>query len=146
MEVLIMAEEIKNDNMATEAIETDIGSDADLLGNVKINSDVIATISGIACTEVSGVAGMSGGFTGDIATMLGKKSFSKGVKVQVNDKKTIIDLYIIVEYGIRIPDVAWKCQESVKKAVTEYCGFESIEVNVHVQGINMKDNVKEEEE
>ncbi len=134
-----MSEDINNNNIDTETIETNLVGGSNLMGNVKINSDVIATISGIACIDVAGVAGMSGGLSGDIATMLGKKSFSKGVKVQVNDQKTIIDLYIIVDYGMRIPDVAWKCQESVKKAVSDFCGFESIEVNVHIQGINMKD-------
>ena len=52
-------------------------------GEVKIVDDVVATIAGLAAIDVKGVAGMSGGFVGGIAEVLGKKSLSKGVKVEV---------------------------------------------------------------
>lgn len=105
-------------------------------GEVKIVDDVIATIAGLAATEVEGVAGMSGGFVGDIAEILGKKSLSKGVKVDVKEKKSNIDLYIIVEYGTKIPDIAWKIQENVKKTIETMTSIEVDEVNIHVQGVN----------
>lgn len=105
-------------------------------GEVKIVDDVVATIAGLAATEVKGVAGMSGGFVGDIAEILGKKSLSKGVKVDVKEKVANIDLYIIVEYGTKIPDVAWKIQENVKKTIETMTGIEINEVNIHVQGVN----------
>jgi len=107
-------------------------------GQVKISDDVVATIAGLAATEIEGVAGMSGGFTGGIADMLGRKNLSKGVKVQVGDKDASIDLYIIVKYGAKIPDVAWKIQESVKDAIINMTGLKVVEVNIHVQGVELE--------
>lgn len=120
---------------------------ADELGSIKVSDEVVAIISGIAATEVAGVAGMSGGIAGGIAEMLGRKNLSKGVKVQVGEKEAVIDLYIIVEYGCRIPDIAWEIQEKVKKAVETMTGLNVIEVNIHVQGVNIdKDHKKESSE
>lgn len=105
-------------------------------GEVKIVDDVVATIAGLAATEVKGVAGMSAGFVGGIAEILGKKSLSKGVKVEVKEKVAAIDLYIIVEYGTKIPDVAWEIQENVKKTIETMIGISVNEVNIHVQGVS----------
>lgn len=114
------------------------------LGNVKITEEVVAIIAGIAATEVQGVAGMSGGLAGGIAEMLGRKNLSKGVKVEVGEKEAAIDLYIIVEYGSRIPDVSWEIQEKVKKAVENMTGLKVIEVNIHIQGVNIDKEPKKE--
>lgn len=116
----------------------------DDMGGIKIADEVVAIIAGIAATEVQGVAGMSGGIAGGIAEILGRKNLSKGVKVEVGEKEAAIDLYIIVEYGSRIPDVAWEAQEKVKKSVETMTGLNVVEVNIHIQGVNMeKDNKKE---
>jgi len=115
-------------------------------GEVKIVDDVVATIAGLAATEVEGVAGMSAGFVGGIAEILGKKSLSKGVKVEVKEKIANIDLYIIVEYGTKIPDVAWKIQENVKKAIETMSGIIVNEVNIHVQGVSFPKETTENEE
>lgn len=115
-------------------------------GEVKIVDDVVATIAGLAATEVKGVAGMSAGFVGGIAEILGKKSLSKGVKVDVKEKVANIDLYIIVEYGTKIPDVAWKIQENVKKTIETMVGVEVNEVNIHVQGVSFPKETPENEE
>ena len=104
---------------------------------IKIADDVVAVISGIAVSEVSGVSGMAGGFAGGITEVLsGKKNLAKGIKVEVLDKETKIDVNIIVEYGVRIPDVAYEIQNRVKKSVETMTGLKVIEVNVHVQGVN----------
>ncbi len=56
-----------------------------------------------------------------------------------------IDVNIIVEYGIRIPDIAFEIQNRVKKAVESMTGLEVLEVNVHVQGVNLpEDNISTE--
>lgn len=103
---------------------------------IKIASDVIAVIAGIAVSEVPGVAGMAGGFAGEISEVLsGKKNLSKGIKVDVGEKEAKIDVNIIVEYGSRIPDVAFEIQNRVKKAVENMAGLKVEEVNVHVQGV-----------
>lgn len=106
-------------------------------GTVKIANDVVSVIAGLAATEVEGVAGMSGGITRDITEMLGMRSLSKGVKVEVGEKETAIDLFIIVEYGMKISDVARNVQENVKNKVETMTGLKVVEVNVNVQGVNI---------
>ena len=105
-------------------------------GSVQISDDVVAVIAGIAATEVDGVAGMSGGFVGDLSEMLGKKNLSKGVKVEVGEKEAAIDLYLVVDYGVRIPQIALKVQQNVKEAVESMTGLRVVEVNIHIQGIS----------
>ncbi|NMB44981.1 MAG: Asp23/Gls24 family envelope stress response protein [Firmicutes bacterium] len=106
------------------------------LGELRIANEVVGVIAGLAATEVEGVAGMSGGLAGGIAEMLGRRNLSKGVKVEVGEEQAAIDLFVIVEYGVRIPDIAWKIQENVKRAIEGMTGLEVVEVNVHVQGVN----------
>ena len=106
---------------------------------VKISNDVVAVIAGVAVAEVSGVASMSAGFAGGISEVLsGKKNRSKGIKVEVEENTAKIDVNIVVEYGARIPDVAFDIQNRVKKAVENMTGLNVEEVNVHVQGVNTK--------
>ena len=104
---------------------------------IKIADDVVAVIAGVAVSEVPGVYSMAGGFAGGITEVLsGKKNMSKGIKVEVGDKETKIDVNIVVEYGTRIPDVAFEIQNRVKKAVETMTGLTVLEVNVHVQGVH----------
>ena len=104
---------------------------------IKIADDVVAIIAGKAVSEVNGVFGMAGGFAGGITEVLsGKKNLTKGIKVDVSDNQVKIDVNIIVEYGVRIPDVAFEIQNRVKKAVETMTGLKVSSVNVHVQGVN----------
>ena len=107
-------------------------------GSIKISNDVIATIAGIAATEIEGVAGKSMGFTGGITEMLGMKNLTKGVKVEIENKTAKIDISIIVEYGADITTVAKKVQENVKKSVENMTDLLVPEVNVSIQGVNME--------
>jgi uncharacterized alkaline shock family protein YloU len=103
---------------------------------VEISEDVVAVIAGIAVSDVQGVAGMAKGFAGGLTEALsGKKNMAKGIKVEVGEKETKIDVNIIVEYGTRIPDVAFEIQSREKKSVKEMTGLEVVSVNVHVQGV-----------
>ena len=106
--------------------------------NIEISDDVVAVIAGMAASEVSGVAEMAGGFAGGISEVLsGKKNLAKGIKVEIlYNKETRIDVNIIVEYGARIPDVAFEIQKRVKKSVENMTGLSVLEVNVHVQGVS----------
>lgn len=115
--------------------------------NIKIADDVVAVIAGVAVSEVQGVYEMSGGFAGGISEVLsGKKNLAKGIKVEINEKTTKIDVNIIVEYGTRIPDVAFEIQNKVKKAVETMTGLNVTEVNVHVQGVNTDNAITEKKE
>ncbi len=107
-------------------------------GEVNISDDVVGTIASIAATEIAGVNGLSGGIAGDLAGIFGKKNLSKGVKVSIEDNSVQIDLNIIVDYGIKIPDVSWQIQENVKSAVETMTGLKVKEVNVHVTGVNLQ--------
>lgn len=113
------------------------------VNGIKISDEVVAIIAGIAASDVAGVAGMSGGLVGGISEILGKKNFSKGIKVDVGEKDAIIEIYIIVDYGVRIPDVAWEIQNKVKKSVEEMTGLIVKKVNIHVQGVKVEKEVLE---
>ena len=115
--------------------------------NIQISDDVVSVIAGMAAAEVPGVSEMAGGFAGGISEVLsGKKNMSKGIKVDVQEKNTKIDVNIIVEYGARIPDVAFEIQKRVKKSVESMTGLTVTEVNVHVQGVKTEKEVEEKEE
>ena len=121
--------ELEKEEKVEEIVEN--GNDG-----IKIANDVVAVIAGVAVSEVPGVASMSGGFAGGITEVLsGKKNLSKGIKVEADEKEVRIDVNIIVEYGTRIPDVAFEIQNRVKKAVENMTGLIVEAVNVHVQGV-----------
>ena len=113
-------------------------------GKVNISEDVVATISGTAAMEVDGVAGMSGNIT-DIAELIGKKNFSKGVKVEAEGDVLHIEinLYVYAEY--RIHQVSREVQEKVKVAVETMTGLNVSCVDVTVSGIivDKKNNKKD---
>ncbi|MGI6118997.1 MAG: Asp23/Gls24 family envelope stress response protein [Desulfosporosinus sp.] len=120
------------------------------LGSIRIADEVVEVIAGLAASEVEGVVGMSGGFVGDLAHILGRnKNLSKGVKVEVGEHEVAVDLYIVVEYGVSIPEVAFNVQKAVKEAIESMTGLKVVEGNVHVQGVNFKQiqeiKIKEEE-
>ena len=102
---------------------------------IRIANDVIAAIANKAASEVPGVFSMSGG----ISDVFGKR-MSKGIKVDAGEKSTKIDVNIIVEYGARIPEIAYEIQNRVKKAVESMTGLKVLEVNVHVQGVNLPED------
>lgn len=114
------------------------GEEISVEGNdtIKIANEAVATYAGIAVSEVPGVYGMAGGFAGITEALSGKKNLAKGIKVDVGEKSAKIDVNIIVEYGARIPDVAFEIQTRVKKSVENMTGLKVAEVNVHVQGVH----------
>ena len=105
---------------------------------IQISDEVVAVIAGMTVAEVSGVAEMAGGFAGGIS--------AKGIKVEINDKSVVIDVNIIVEYGSRIPDVAFDIQKRIKASVENMTGLNVEQVNVHVQGVSTKILKNEEED
>jgi len=115
-----------------------IGIEEPRIGTIKISEDVVATIAGNVASETSGVAGMSGGVSADIAEKLGRKNLAKGVKVDVGEKEAAIDLYLIVEYGAKIPEIAREIQKNVKSTIETMTGLRVIEVNIHIQGISIE--------
>ncbi len=125
-----------DNNMNSEVFESN--------GNVNISNEVVAVIASLAASEVKGVAGMAGGVAGGFAELLGKKNLSKGVKITNEEGKIALSLAIIVEYGAKIPNVAWEVQDKVKAEVENMTDLEIASVNVAVEGINVPAEVAPE--
>ena len=135
---------VEEENVEIVELEEEIKTEQE---GIQISNDVIAVIAGVAVSEVSGVAGMAGGFAGGITEVFsGKKNLAKGIKVDTTETEAKIDVNIIVEYGTRIPDVAFEIQNRVKKAVESMTGLKVEEVNVHVQGVDTESSKKVAEE
>lgn len=108
----------------------------EIANNLIISEDVIGIIAGIAAAEVEGVSGMTLGFVDGINQLIGSnKKYAKGVKIELDGSKVIIDLYVIVKYGVRIPDVAFSIQNAVKASVETMTGLNIQAVNINVQGV-----------
>lgn len=99
-------------------------------GQVKVSNDVIATIAGLAAIEVEGVE--------TTTTLTDKLLKNNGVKIQIEEEEVILDVMVIIDYGISIPDIAFKVQENVKNTVETMTGLKVSQVNIHIQGINFK--------
>ena len=106
-------------------------------GTITYANEVIATIAGVAASEIEGIAGMciSGGF-GEILSR--NRNITRGVKVEVGSQEAAVDLYIIVEYGQPIQKVAVEVQENVRKALESLTGLHVVRVDVHVQGVSFE--------
>lgn len=120
-----------------------IGNENDI-GEIKISEEVVAVVAGIATSEVKGVAGMAGTIAGGIAEILGKKNLSKGIKVDLRDETVSVDLHIIVNYGSKVPEVAWEIQEKVKKAIECMVGLTVEKVNIFIEGVNIEKEPRKE--
>lgn len=116
------------------------------LGNIRIADDVVKTIAAKAASDVEGVYKLAGGVVDEVSKMLGKKRLTNGVKVEVGEKECSIEVYIIVEYGYKIPHVAQEVQEAVLTAVSNLSGLKVVEVNIYVQNVMDKEEPFLEEE
>lgn len=108
-------------------------------GKITFANEVLATIAGIAACDVEGVVGMCGGFKDGIVDLLGKKNFTKGVKVAVNEKAVTVDIAIVVDYVVKLPEVCANIQDSVSKALETMTGLTVTDVNIAVEGLKFKD-------
>lgn len=112
--------------------------------SIRVSSEVIRKIVGIAVGKVEGISGMSAGLVGGIAERLGQRDLSKGIKVHQFDNQITIDINVIVEYGVKIPEIAEKLQDTVRQAVEDTTGYQVNTVNLHVQGIQIPRSKDEE--
>ncbi len=114
--------------------------------HLEIENEVVAIIAGLAATEVEGVAGMSGGIAGGFAEMLGRKNLTKGVEIETEKNKVKLDIFIIVDYGVSIPEVSENIRNNVKNAIKQMTGLETEELVIHVQGVEFNNNDQNEQE
>lgn len=104
---------------------------------IRISEEVIATIAGIAATELSDVTSLSSGFVDGIAGMLGKKSPGRGIKVELKDNQASIEISVVMQYGCKIHEVAREMQTRVRTAVENMTGLEILNVSINVLGVSM---------
>ena len=124
----------------SENYQPDVKLDENPNGTVSFATEVVATIAGLAATEVEGVASMSSQNSG-LADMFSRKTtrnFTKGVRIDLDDNQVTADITIVVEYGSPVPDVARGIQENVKKAIETMTGLTVHSVDVHVSGISFE--------
>lgn len=125
------------------AEEKNMISKPEVGGTISYSEDVIAIISGLAASEISGIAGMSGGIKSGIAELLGKKDLAKGIKANISGEEVAVDVNLVVNYGVMIFDVVAEVQKSVKRAVEGMTGLRVTAVNVNVQGVQVPKEEKE---
>lgn len=124
----------------SENYQPDVKLDENPNGTVSFATEVVATIAGLAATEVEGVASMSSQNAGfaDMFSRKNTRNFTKGVRIDLDGNKVTVDVTIVVEYGSPVPDVARSIQENVKKAIETMSGLDVHAVDVHVSGISFE--------
>ncbi|WP_055548239.1 Asp23/Gls24 family envelope stress response protein [Streptomyces kanamyceticus] len=111
-------------------------------GKTAIADGVVEKISGIAAREVPGIHALGGGFSRTMGAMRdrvpgARSSAGRGVKVEVGEKQTAVDLEVVVEYGVSITEVAADVRENVIAAVERMTGLEVAEVNISVNDVHL---------
>jgi uncharacterized alkaline shock family protein YloU len=120
-------------------------------GRTTIADGVVEKIAGLAARDVDGVHAMGGGMSRTFGAVRDRvpgnsKSVSRGVKAEVGEVQTAIDLEIVVDYGVSIADVARDVRENVVAAVERMTGLEVVEVNIAVSDVKLPDEEDEDPE
>lgn len=114
------------------------------IGIVRISDEVVSIIAGLAASEINGIIEMSAK-TGEITQLFPmKKNVSKGVKVTLEQDSAIIDLHVVVEYGVNISEISYKVQNNVKRTVESMTGLNVSAVNIYIQNVILPKPDKEE--
>ncbi len=127
-----MSEEKK---ASTEVSKTEASKVETEGGRIIFADEVVATIASLAVSDVDGVSSLTGGMVEGITEMLGKKNFSKGVKVEVGQEEAAVDVSVSIRYGYKIKEVCEKIQAAVKSAIENMTGLRVVEINVFVQSV-----------
>ena len=106
-------------------------------GNIKISDEVVVTIASVAVSEIDGICGTGAGLVEGFARKFAKKPAGGGIKVTMTDTEASRDVNVIMNYGVRIPKVAWNVQDAVKREVELMTGLTVTKVNVRVVGIEV---------
>ena len=116
------------------------------LGDIRVATEVVSIVASLAAQEVPGVLRMSGRRIDGINEFLGKESVSKGVRVSFDNKTVTCNVYVIIEYGFCIPEVALEIQEKVKESIETMTGYDVQFIDVHVQGVAKREKTALEKE
>ena len=116
-------------------------SEVTRLGHIHISPQAVATIASLAVMESYGVVGMTNkNLAGDLAEILQRDHWRRGVEVNLDGDEIVIDLYVILEYGLRLSEVAHNIMESVKYSVEKALGTPVGEINVHIRSVRISNN------
>ncbi|MEU6607983.1 Asp23/Gls24 family envelope stress response protein [Streptomyces shenzhenensis] len=127
------------------------GGDPATRGRTTIADGVVEKIAGLAARDVLGVHAMGSGLSRTFGAVRdrvpgGSKSVTRGVKAEVGEVQTALDLEIVVDYGVSIGDVARDVRENVIAAVERMTGLEVVEVNIAVSDVKLPEEEEEEPE
>ncbi|MBR0135942.1 MAG: Asp23/Gls24 family envelope stress response protein [Clostridia bacterium] len=125
--------------------DTEVVTDISVSDNGKVvfAPDVVATIAGLAASEVKGVSGLAGTVIEGISGIFTKKNLTKGVHVEVGQEEAAVDLSVNVKYGFRIQEVCTEIQKEVKNAIETMTALRVVEVNVFVQSVTFDEHEKD---
>ncbi|MBR2066837.1 MAG: Asp23/Gls24 family envelope stress response protein [Solobacterium sp.] len=106
-------------------------------GSISVSEDAVAALAGEVITECYGVVGMSSAqvLRDGWAELLKRENFARGVKVSQKDDGLVIDLYIIIGFGMKISAIAEEAQKKVKYVLEKSLSLNISEVNIYVQGV-----------
>ena len=114
------------------------GSMSTDLGIISVNPEVIAKYAGTVAVECFGIVGMAAKNVKDgLVQLLKRESLTKGIRININEDRVIIDMHIIVEYGTNITAIAENTINTVKYKVETVCGIDVEQVNVFVEGVRV---------
>lgn len=127
-------------NIEASAKTTEMLEREEVSGDIKIADEVISIVAALAAQEVPGVISMSGGLADDVAKLMGKEKAAKGVRVVFDGKMVNVNVYLVVEYGYNIPELALAVQEHVKSSIEDMAGYEVQFVDVHIENVVQKED------
>ncbi|MFD7923181.1 Asp23/Gls24 family envelope stress response protein [Streptomyces sp. NPDC059740] len=134
-------------------VSTGKRGEAGARGRTTVADGVVAKIAGLAARDVVGVHAMGGGMSRTFGAVRdrvpgggGDRSVTRGVKAEVGEVQTALDLEIVVDYGVAIMDVARSVRENVVRAVERMTGLEVVEVNIAVSDVKLPDEPDDDEE
>ncbi|MEN3189399.1 MAG: Asp23/Gls24 family envelope stress response protein [Atribacterota bacterium] len=121
------------------------------LGEINISKETIGYIVRLILVDIKGVAGSKKTVMNEITDMLmGNTDIisdtSSNIKIEIKDNKIFIDLFIIIKYGVRIPDIAWDIQNRIKEELIRKIGTDTSEINIHIQGIQFPKKAQSKKE
>ena len=110
------------------------------LGQIVIDTDVIAIYAGSVAVECFGIVGMAGVSMKDgLVKLLKKDSITRGINVSLDNNKLVLDFHVIVAYGVSILAVTDNLISNVKYKVEEFTGIEIKKINIYVEGVRVID-------
>ncbi|MFE3127926.1 Asp23/Gls24 family envelope stress response protein [Streptomyces hydrogenans] len=128
---------------------TEVTEPAGTRGRTAIADAVVVKIAGRAAREVPGVHDMGGGLSRTLGAVRdrvpgGRPQLGRGVKVEVGERQAAVDVELVVEYGVPVPDVARDVRENVISAVERITGLEVVEVNIAVTDVHLPGDDRDE--